>query len=221
VFWSDDEGRNRARAEAFGIQQREEGHSAYTLEQTTYGSRLDAQKLFEDPTITNADARRIWRDTSLRYTNEASGNVDTFVVGAAQHSVFRDAEMPAALNNAQVSSINGVSREELAGLYHKDPEACFNRICEAELERDRQRSTNDPALAEDVAKRDKLYRETLALQGRTAEEATEIRDDASRAEAKWSGKAEQAQLGKTSVVDLQAERNEARNAPSLDSHEPA
>ncbi len=146
------------------------------LENTPGGEWLDDENLYENFDQNVAD--QLWEEASEKYASSATGEVNTFVVGAHEDRIFRDTELPALLENEKVTAINGLDREEVKELHDKDPEAAFNKVCEAELERDRTAAmeTGDSEALNDVANREQLYQEQLENQGRTLETATEPRE---------------------------------------------
>lgn len=154
------------------------------LERTAGGSWLEAQKTYQsieslgpgeafigprtqsqfEATKTSADA--VWHEASTKFARSVSGNVTTRVIGAEEDTIFRSKELPALLENQKVSSINGVSREELKALYDRDKEAAFNRVCEGELQKSREqvRTGNDPDARYDLQRREQLFEAQRANQ---------------------------------------------------------
>ena len=147
------------------------------LEQTDGGRWLQAQKTYESletldgqPTLwTRPDADSVWSEASTKFARSVSGNVTTRVIGAEPDTLFRSKELPALLENQKVTSINGVSREELKALYDRDKEAAFNRVCLGELERSREQvsASNDTNARDDLERREHVYKEQLAYQAET------------------------------------------------------
>jgi len=75
-----------------------------TLGQTSAGQYLD-QNLNGSDAFESTEALDIWRDTSERYAQEASGEVTAVVNNPASDSVFVDTELPALLDNPNVTQI--------------------------------------------------------------------------------------------------------------------
>ena len=96
-------------------------------------------------------AEREWNDASRHFAANAQGNVDTYVIGAERQRTFRCYELPALLKNENVTSINGIDRKRLAQLNKTD---AFDRVCQAELERDRKQ---EAVIGLDLEGREKTY----------------------------------------------------------------
>jgi hypothetical protein len=178
---------NRMRAEKFAETETSSGRPTTTLEATEGGKQLDAEHLSQDRSFPIGDDRRVWNHASESYASQTQGDAQTFVVGASERSTFRSSEMPALLNNERVNSINGVPREDLKEIYDRDqngPEDAFNKICDAELQRDRERlgPTPVPAEAEDFKQREALYEKQLADQAQQPAQAAEQAKPAQAAE---------------------------------------
>lgn len=209
VFWSGDRHgaskypHNRWRAEEFCRQ----GNSAgeiyrVTLERTADGKGLDeffAAAAREGRTKSPGDISelkprldRLATALSCKYAESASGKVNTFCVGSGPGSYFRREELPRLLANPRVESINGVEKHRLRVLYETGPdgrEACFNRICQAELARDRAWASTigeakGPA---DYKDREETFARQLREQGRTPQTAVAVRDRQTEVAATGAG----------------------------------
>ena len=118
-----------------------EGHRDTGACGTRHGCRTDRDRLFDntDPDTRgfnvreaqrthaetgqvvlakDAGARRVWRETSAAYAARASGRVTVFTGDAPirDQSYFARCERDVLIRNEKVTSINGVSREELAAV---------------------------------------------------------------------------------------------------------
>lgn len=182
---------------------------AIPIDLTDGGRQLGSpDRYVEYDDATKADD--INREASAKYADNLSGDVDTYVVGAREDRIFRETEFSKTLENGKVDSINEVPREDLKGLYDKDPEAAFNKVCEAELERDRTaaQESGDSAALNDVANREQVYQQQLESQGRTRETATEPRQ--SQEENQEESKAAQTV---DSVDQMETDRETVEEAP--------
>ncbi len=162
--------RNRDRADVLI----KEGDGRYARIETTPGGRwLNDEQLYKKLPQEQADA--VWSEASKKYANEASGDAKTCVVGARPSSVFRRDELPVLVDNEKVTSVNGIPREELKQLHAKDPEAAFNKVCEAEIAQARTAAETggDKRALDDTAARQQLYDKQVLQQGRTQENATD------------------------------------------------
>jgi len=83
--------------------------------------------------FTREQQTQLWEEASKKYAEQASGDVATRVVGAAEPRVFRQVELGTLLENEHVTSINVLAREELKQLYDQDQDAAFTKVCEAEV----------------------------------------------------------------------------------------
>jgi hypothetical protein len=116
--------------------------AGYTIEDTAIGKRLEQADLFHDKELTRSEAYEVWRVASEQFSKNAKGDIETHVIDARPDSIFRETELPALLENQNVTSINGISRQELKALYDTGPEGqreAYDKICAAELARDQQR----------------------------------------------------------------------------------
>jgi len=100
--------------------------------------------------ISKDDYDRYWSEASNRFSTSQEGDITTRVVGALEDRDFRAVELPNFLADKEITSINGIPREELLALYQTNPEEAFNRICEAEQSRNLQheRESQDTGIAE-------------------------------------------------------------------------
>jgi hypothetical protein len=133
IFYSDDfqgnKSMNRLRAENYS----DGGKTKTTLEQTKGGRWLDDEKLFEHGSpIDDPDAKFLWGKASRQYAQQASGDTRCFVTGSSPRSIFRTVELPALLQNPNVTSLNGIPRQMLADIFNKDPETAFNSVAAAD-----------------------------------------------------------------------------------------
>ncbi|MFY1831921.1 DUF6531 domain-containing protein [Myxococcus fulvus] len=103
VFWATP---NMVHAQAWA---RRNGKT--TLEMTTGGRFLDGLQLFEPGSpVSRAEAAQLWDAASLRYAQEASGNVNVFSTGATRQGLFGErtwwrVERKALLRNPAVRRI--------------------------------------------------------------------------------------------------------------------
>jgi hypothetical protein len=105
AFWSGG-GRGDATAAGYKVQENEEG--AGGLEKMGNAGKLpdwsDDSKAGSGSGVTN---ERLWKTVSRRSAQNAHGDVDAFVVGAAhKNNVFATTELPTLLHNDKVNSIN-------------------------------------------------------------------------------------------------------------------
>jgi hypothetical protein len=92
---------NRAAAEAFAAKT-----GKFTLEQTPGGKMLNDLKLYDaDSPLTAAEADNIWARLSVRYAQQASGEVTAFVEGAKPDRIFLSVEKPILEANPNVTAI--------------------------------------------------------------------------------------------------------------------
>jgi len=156
-----------------------ENNDTYTTIETTKGGHL-LQNVYEN--FERQDANKITSTASQQYAALASGEVRTFVVDASENGIFRSIELPILLDNEKVTSINGVDREELKTLYDRNPEAAYNKVCEAELQRDRTIAedifdkTGDSRSLDDVEHREKLYQDQIDKQAAEREIKNQINE---------------------------------------------
>jgi len=88
------------------------------LEKTPGGSFLHEN--LRDSGLSKMDQKEIWQAASRRYISEASGNLTCYVQNAREDSVFRQTELPESLVNEKITSINGISKEDLGKEYIGD-----------------------------------------------------------------------------------------------------
>jgi hypothetical protein len=143
---------NRERAEAL----RQEGYK--TIEDTQGGKALNQALPYEAVLrgeISKDEYREYWRQASHEFSLAQEGNITTCVIGALEERDFRAVEFPNLVADRKVSSINGVSREELYDVYQNEPSAAFERICVVErgraavdrpLERETKAQISEPEL---------------------------------------------------------------------------
>lgn len=128
---------------------------SHTIEDTLVGKILSEANLWDSRSsgISPEEAATVWADASHRFAKNASGKVLTNVTGAIQDRTFRNIELPELLKNEKIDSINGIPREELAGLNRKE---AFEKIVEAEIARDdsRGRDTKNEDLTLRATKKD-------------------------------------------------------------------
>jgi hypothetical protein len=104
--------KNRDRAEAATI-----GRLRMRIDETPAGKALNDLNLYGRFSETSpADANQIWNNASRRFANDASGDVVAYVRGANPDRVFARTELPALVNNTNVTSINGIPREQLLNM---------------------------------------------------------------------------------------------------------
>ena len=96
TFWSGPS--NRELAETFA-----DLASKRTLEMTPGGQYLESLKLFDR--FSGRQAIIPWEKLSLRFAQNASGNVSAFVEGARSEGVFTRIEYPALLDNPRITDI--------------------------------------------------------------------------------------------------------------------
>ena len=82
-------------------------HGKMTLESTPGGKWLDDLKLFEDGVsgIEVNDAYNIWKRTSERYAEEASGTSIGILNNPNPESIFNKIEFPALQLNSKVTNV--------------------------------------------------------------------------------------------------------------------
>lgn len=111
----------------------------YLITDTVAGRALDlVQKL---NSLDDEQRLQVWREASMRFAENTQGDVQTNVIDARSGWVFRNVELPALLANEAVTSINGISIEHLRLLKDDktiDFELAYEKVCSAELARDRQ-----------------------------------------------------------------------------------
>ena len=77
-----------------------------TLEMTSGGGWLDAQKLFSPNSLLSpAQATQVWSTLSERFAAGASGNAVGFTQGARTGSIFNTIEFPTLLKNPNVTNV--------------------------------------------------------------------------------------------------------------------
>lgn len=141
--------------------------SGRTLIGTTHGGN-DLEKRAaagELKDFTREQQTQIWEEASKKYAEQASGDVATRVVGAFEPRVFRQVELGTLLENDEVTSINGIAREDLKALYDQDKDAAFKKVCEAEVANrlDEAQRTQDP-LAMDQAQQAQRFLDAMSHQ---------------------------------------------------------
>lgn len=109
VLYSGFEGFNRVQAERWA-----EDHNGITLEQTSVGAALEAAMLKDR--YGQDFANEIWTEASKQYAASLSGDVKAFVMEANKSDVFFQVELPELLKNENVTSINGVAKEEITAI---------------------------------------------------------------------------------------------------------
>lgn len=87
-----------------------------TLEQTPGGKWLDEQKLFERRTspLDDDEAIEVWRRTSQRYAQEASGDVRAFVRDPNPTGVWQTVELPALREGVETGRVTRIEIIDLA-----------------------------------------------------------------------------------------------------------
>ena len=128
---------NREKADILreqGYQTIEDTQGGKALNQALpYEATLDAEILGK--IISKDDYDRYWSEASNRFSTSQEGDITTRVVGALEDRDFRAVELPNFLADKEITSINGIPREELSALYQTSPVEAFNSICEAEQSR--------------------------------------------------------------------------------------
>lgn len=109
VLYSGFDGFNRAQAEHWA-----DAHSGITIEQTSAGVMLESANL--EKTFDKKFSGEIWTEASRQYASTLSGDVKAFVMEADKSDVFFQTELPELLKNENVTSINGVPKEELIAI---------------------------------------------------------------------------------------------------------
>ncbi len=85
------------------------------IEHTPCGAKLLEMGLGSSGTSLSQDeVADVWKEASRRMIAAASGNVTAFVEGADKRSVFLSIELPGILNNPNITTINGMDKNEFA-----------------------------------------------------------------------------------------------------------
>jgi len=100
--------RTKAYAEQNGIK---------PIEITEGGKNLSTYNRYRTVSCQKAD--HAWREASRKYVNSIEGEVRTFVVGAGSERLFRQVELPTALKNPNITTINGVNRGRILEFQQK------------------------------------------------------------------------------------------------------
>ena len=77
-----------------------------TLDDTPCGKELCKRGYAATMDIAPDELKKIWHIASLRFINQASGNITAFVEGADKRSTFCSTEAPAVLKNDKIKTIN-------------------------------------------------------------------------------------------------------------------
>ncbi len=197
-------------------------NGAVPIDHTDGGRKLSEPNRYNEyDDFTKADDLN--REASKKYCSQLSGNVDTYVVGASEDRIFRDTEQDVLLNNKNVATVNGISRQELQHIHEKDPEAAFNKICEGELVRDRTaaQATGGESALTDLKGREETYREQLERQSRGADIVTEQQQTMSKQETNaLQTKEVSASTGDEAATSWKARMEAKREAASIKKVEP-
>lgn len=85
------------------------------LDHTPCGVKMIDLGLDDERCNLKADERAyLWKVASKRLIEQASGNINAFVKGADERSVFRSMELPTILANPKIKTINGIDKVEFA-----------------------------------------------------------------------------------------------------------
>jgi hypothetical protein len=102
VFYSGDNGLNRARARIFA---QEAGKKV--IEMTPGGNWLNQEKIYNKLPANLADS--IWQSLSIKYANNAEGEVFVFANNADPTRVFLSTELPLLESSPKVTGIIGLN----------------------------------------------------------------------------------------------------------------
>lgn len=83
------------------------------LEETRLGQCLEDLKLSGTRNLAPEDVHSIWAEASRLFVEQAEGNLTCFTFGASKSGIFRTIELSSALNNAKITSINQIPKENL------------------------------------------------------------------------------------------------------------
>jgi hypothetical protein len=99
-----------------------DGVRSVTLEQTPGGKEFDDLKLFEEGSTVNRDqAGQIWGRLSERYGQGAEGHVTSYVHDPRPGAIYTDKELPALLDNPNVTSVRQIDPVTGKVTYPKSP----------------------------------------------------------------------------------------------------
>lgn len=146
----------------FARQDCEANPEHYSIHQTAAGLELDQHQLYEKSIsgLSADQADAIWCLASERFAENVQGEVQTHVIDARGDRTFRETELPILLDNEQVTSINGISREELKALSpDQNYDLAYERICLAELDHARElaHATHNQEIATQVEWKEIAY----------------------------------------------------------------
>ena len=101
------------RDKAFNFVRQHSG--SQTIENTPCGNKLIELDLSQPQhNLTSENIAQIWATASKRMIQKAQGHITAFVDGADPRSVFCQTELPAILENPDISTINNIDKHIFA-----------------------------------------------------------------------------------------------------------
>jgi hypothetical protein len=90
---------------------------AVPIHKTEGGKKLSTPNRYDAYGETKADTA--WKIASAKYVKDAHGDMKTFVAGARPERIHRTTEVPLAVKNSKLKTINGVERSRFEKIFDK------------------------------------------------------------------------------------------------------